>query len=203
MVDPIFRSYLTPKTPPKQNSNGTNLQPKGYKGSDLSQRYYFESNVIVQVELELSNYNITVPLGPPLNQIKECILFSLYIYIYMSFSVDETLLARKVNLSTSFREVTSSVEKKDIDTRLTKAWTAIDKLSIIWKSELTDKMKRSFFQAAVVSILQYGCSTWTLTKARRQLHKNVASNIEQVLAATPRKAPSIRPPTSHHENYPS
>ena len=24
---------------------------------------------------------------------------------------------------------------------LTKAWTAIDKLSIIWKSDLTDKMK--------------------------------------------------------------
>ena len=40
-------------------------------------------------------------------------------------------------------------------------------------------------------------------KARRQLHKNVASNIEQVLAATPHKAPTIRPHTSHHENYPS
>ena len=40
-------------------------------------------------------------------------------------------------------------------------------------------------------------------KARRQLHKNVASNIEQVLAATPHKAPTIRPPTSYHENYPS
>ena len=29
-------------------------------------------------------------------------------------------------------------------------------------------------------------------EARRQLHKNVASNIEQVLAATPNKAPTIR-----------
>ena len=38
---------------------------------------------------------------------------------------------------------------------------------------------------------------------RRQLHKNAASNIEQVLAATPQKAPTIRPPASHHENYPS
>ena len=34
----------------------------------------------------------------------------------------------------------SSIEK-DIDTRLAKAWTAIDRLPIIWKSELTDKMK--------------------------------------------------------------
>ena len=40
-------------------------------------------------------------------------------------------------------------------------------------------------------------------EARRQLHKNVASNIEQVLAATPHKAPTIWPPASHHENYPS
>ena len=34
-------------------------------------------------------------------------------------------------------------------------------------------------------------------KARRQLHKNAASNIEQVLEAIPHKAPTIRPPTSH------
>ena len=40
-------------------------------------------------------------------------------------------------------------------------------------------------------------------EARWQLHKNVASNIEQVLVATPHKAPNIRPSPSHHENYPS
>ena len=40
-------------------------------------------------------------------------------------------------------------------------------------------------------------------EARRQLYKNAASNIEQVLAATPHKTPTIRPPASHHENYPS
>ena len=52
-----------------------------------------------------------------------------------------------------------SSTEKDIDTWLTKAWTAINKLSIIWKLNLTDKMKCSFFQAAVVSILLYGCTT--------------------------------------------
>ena len=36
-------------------------------------------------------------------------------------------------------------------------------------------------------------------EARRQLHKNVARNIEQVLAATTYKAPTIRPPASHHK----
>ena len=40
-------------------------------------------------------------------------------------------------------------------------------------------------------------------KSRRHLHKNAASNTEQVLEATPHKAPTIRPPTSHHENYQS
>ena len=41
------------------------------------------------------------------------------------------------------------------------------------------------------------------TLRSRQLHKNAASNIEQILEATPHKAPTIRPPASHHENYPS
>ena len=40
-------------------------------------------------------------------------------------------------------------------------------------------------------------------KAWGQLHKNAASNIEQVLEAAPHKAAAERPPTTHHENYPS
>ena len=121
-----------------------------------------------------------------------------------------TLDGTSLKLVDKFTYLGSSISstEKDIDTRLTKAWTAIDRLLIIWKSDLTDKMKHSFFQASVVSILLYGCTTWTLTKraeeeARRQLHKNVESNIEQVLAATPHKTPTIRPPTSNHENYTS
>ena len=70
--------------------------------------------------------------------------------------------------------------EKDIDTRLTKAWTAINRLSIIWKSDLTDKMKRSFFQAAVASILLYGCTTWTLTK---RLEKKLDGNYIRMLRA--------------------
>ena len=40
-------------------------------------------------------------------------------------------------------------------------------------------------------------------EVRWQLHKNAASNLEQVLVATPHKTPTIRPPASYHENYPS
>ena len=67
-----------------------------------------------------------------------------------------------------------------INTRLTKVWTAIDTLSIIWKSDLTDKMKCCFFQAAVVSILLYGCTTWTLTK---RLEKKLDGNYTRMLRA--------------------
>ena len=57
-----------------------------------------------------------------------------------------------------------SSTETDIDTRLTKAWTANNRLSVIWKSNLTDKIKRSFFQAAFMLVLLYGCTTWTLIK---------------------------------------
>ena len=40
-------------------------------------------------------------------------------------------------------------------------------------------------------------------KAWWQLHKNAASNIEQILEATLHKAATIRPPTTYHENYQS
>ena len=41
-------------------------------------------------------------------------------------------------------------------------------------------MKRSFFQAAVVSILLYGCTTWTLTK---RLKKKLDGNYKRMLRA--------------------
>ena len=70
--------------------------------------------------------------------------------------------------------------EKDIDTWLTNTWTAIDKLSVIWKSDLTNKMKRSFFQTAVVSILQYGRTIWTLTKRlEKKLDGNYTRSCQQ------------------------
>ena len=89
-----------------------------------------------------------------------------------------------------------SSTEKDINTRLTKAWTAIDRLSIIWKSDLTDKMKCSFFQAAVVSILLYGCTTWTLTK---RLEKKLDGNYTRMLRAILNK--SWRQHPTRHQLY--
>ena len=71
-----------------------------------------------------------------------------------------------------------SSTETDINTQLAKAWAAIDKLSVIWKSDLTDKMKRSFFQTVVESILLHRCTTWTLTKC---MEKKLNGNYTRML----------------------
>ena len=86
--------------------------------------------------------------------------------------------------------------EKDIHTRLTKAWTAINRLSIIWKSDLTDKLKCSFFQAAVASILLYGCTAWTLTK---RVEKKLDGNYTRMLRAILNK--SWRQHPTRHQLY--
>ena len=92
-----------------------------------------------------------------------------------------TLDENSLKLVDKFTYLGSSVSStgKDINTRLTKAWIAIDRLSIIWKSDVTDKMKCSFFQAAVESILLYGCTTWTQTK---RLEKKLDDNYTRMRA---------------------
>ena len=109
-----------------------------------------------------------------------------------------TLDGTPLKIVDKFTYLGSSVSstEKDIDTRLTKAWTAINRLSIIWKSDLTDKMKRSFFQAAVVSILPYGCTTWTLTK---RLEKKLDGNYTRMLRTILNK--SWRQHPTRHQLY--
>ena len=109
-----------------------------------------------------------------------------------------TLEGTPLKLVDKFTYLGSSVEstEKDIETRLTKAWTAINTLSTIWKSDLTDKMKRSFFQAAVTSILLYGCTTWTLTK---RLEKKLDGNYTRMLRAILNKSWQQHP--TRHQLY--
>ena len=74
-----------------------------------------------------------------------------------------------------------------------------DKMKRSWKSDLTDKtdkMKRSFFQAAVVSILLYGCTTWTLTK---RLEKKLDGNYTRMLKAVLNKSRRQHP--TRHQLY--
>ena len=91
-----------------------------------------------------------------------------------------TLNGSSLRLVDKFTYLGSSVSstETDINTRLPKAWTAINRLSVIWKSDLADKMKRSFFQASAVSILLYGCTTSTLTK---RIEKKFDGNYRRIL----------------------
>ena len=65
-------------------------------------------------------------------------------------------------------------------------------------------MELVYVKAATAIWMHYMDSNKTTgEEARRQLHKNAASNIEQVRAATLYKTPIVRPPASYHENYSS
>ena len=57
-------------------------------------------------------------------------------------------------------------------------------------------MKRSFFQAAVMSILLYGCTTWTLTK---RMEKKIDGNYTRMLQGILNKTWSQHP--TKHQLY--
>ena len=93
-----------------------------------------------------------------------------------------TLNGSSLKLVDKFTYLGSSVSSTETDIKmwLAKAWTTVDRLSIIWKSDLTNERKHSFFQAAVMSILLYGCTISTLTKF---IEKKLDDNHTRVLWA--------------------
>ena len=62
-----------------------------------------------------------------------------------------TLNGSSLKLVDKFTYLGSSVSstETDINSRLAKVWTANDRLSVIWMSDLTDKIKRSFFSSTI------------------------------------------------------
>ena len=77
-----------------------------------------------------------------------------------------TLSGMPLKLVDKFTYLGSNISstESDVSICIGKAWTAINRLSIIWKSDLTDKIKLDFFQVVAMLILLNGCTTWTLTK---------------------------------------
>ena len=61
-----------------------------------------------------------------------------------------TLTDSSLKLVDKFTYLGSSISSTEtnINTRLAKAWTAINRLSVIWKSDLTDKIKHNFFPSS-------------------------------------------------------
>ena len=88
---------------------------------------------------------------------------------FISFNQDgsiHTLSGANVKSVPSFIYLGSNVAstEADVKMRIGKAWGAMVGLNDLWKSALSDNIKRDFFQAAVQSILIYGSESWTLTK---------------------------------------
>ena len=88
---------------------------------------------------------------------------------YMCYNQDgaiETLnktLLKKVDDFVYLGSNFASTEK-DVLIRISKAWSALDRLRTIWKSKPPEQIKKSFFRAVVELVLLYGSSAWTLTK---------------------------------------
>ena len=77
-----------------------------------------------------------------------------------------TLSDKTLKFENQFTYLSSNISsaESDVNVSFAKIWNVIEKLSIMWKFNLSDKIKWVFFQAVPVSILLYGCITWTLTK---------------------------------------
>ena len=90
--------------------------------------------------------------------------------------------ARILKLVDKFTYLGSSVSstEKDIDTWLKKAWIAIDRLLIIWKSDLTDKINAVSSWQRSYRYCCMDCTTWTLTK---RLKKKLDGNYTRMLRA--------------------
>ena len=65
-----------------------------------------------------------------------------------------------------------------------KAWTAIDRLMTIWKSDLTDKIKHEFFQPIAMSIQLCDCTTSTKKHLKKkEKKKELDGNYTRMLHA--------------------
>ena len=63
--------------------------------------------------------------------------------------------------------------ERDVNIRIAKAWAALNNMNVIWKSNLTDKLKRNFFRAAVESVLMYVSITWTRVRKKSDFKKKI------------------------------
>ena len=90
----------------------------------------------------------------------------------MNFNQDEDKIivardGKQIKVVFDFKYLGCYVDNSEHDIKVRKAlaWSACHKMQKIWKSSLPNKIKIRLFTATVESVLLYGCSTWTLTKA--------------------------------------
>lgn len=79
----------------------------------------------------------------------------------------KTVGGEKLEHVTNFKYLGAYVPSSlhDYNTRKALAWSAVNRLDKIWKSNLERKLKIKFFRACVESILLYNSETWSITKS--------------------------------------
>ena len=134
---------------------------------------------------------------------------------YMCFNQNQkgdisTLKNGSLKLMDKFTYLGSSISstENDINTGLEKAWTVINRLSVIWKSDLSNKMKSNFFPGnsqvqTTIWMHHMDADKASREKTGRQLHKNAASCNVQFLEAISLKIAAIQPLPSSLWNHPS
>ena len=107
--------------------------------------------------------------------------------VFMCFKQKEIIFTQSGNslkLGDQFTYLSSNISstQSDVNICLANACNAIDRLSIIWKSNLSDEIKWDILQAVAMSILLYRCTTWTLTKyIEKKLDENYTRMLHAVL----------------------
>ena len=97
--------------------------------------------------------------------------------IYTLFEIKETSPHEKrvPKLEDKFTYLSNSESSTKINTRLAKAWSALDGFSFILKLDLSDKIQGNFFPKQGHFRLLYGCTLRRLTK-RIEIKKQLDGN---------------------------
>ena len=74
----------------------------------------------------------------------------------------------------------SSMES-NANIRIGKSWTAINRFSVIWKSGLSDKIKRDFFHAVTVLILLFDFTPYIYRNMQKKLDRDYTRMLRTVL----------------------
>ena len=82
----------------------------------------------------------------------------------MCFNEDSTipsLNGKPLKLVDQFIYISSNISstESNVNKCKDKSLTAFDRLLIKWKSDLSEKINREFFQAVAMSVLLYSCTT--------------------------------------------
>ena len=93
-----------------------------------------------------------------------------------------------------------SSTEDDVNTRTGEAWTGVDRLSIIRKSDRFDKIQQGSV-STTVGIRYLNAKKTHGKKSRWEQHKNATLCFKHILDATPHKTAAVRPPAAHLKNY--